>query len=82
MRYNPALDGVRAFAITLVVAHHAWPHTITGGYLGVDIFFTLSGYLITSILLSELRHTGSIELGNFYLRRFLRLTPALALLRY
>lgn len=80
MRYNPALDGVRAIAIILVFATHFYMDAMPGGWIGVDVFFVLSGYLITSVLLHELRQSGKISLGNFYMRRVLRLTPALALL--
>lgn len=75
MRYNPALDGIRAIAIALVLARHARVPELNGGYLGVDVFFVLSGYLITTILLSEIRATGTIALGTFYLRRLQRLYP-------
>jgi peptidoglycan/LPS O-acetylase OafA/YrhL len=80
VRYNPALDGVRAIAITLVFATHFYESAMPGGWIGVDVFFVLSGYLITSVLLHELRQSGGISLFNFYMRRMLRLTPALALL--
>jgi peptidoglycan/LPS O-acetylase OafA/YrhL len=77
MPYNPALDGLRAVAVMLVVLFHAHAPVALGGYIGVDIFFVLSGYLITSLLLSELDAKGRLNLRRFYLRRFLRLTPAL-----
>jgi peptidoglycan/LPS O-acetylase OafA/YrhL len=77
MPYNPALDGLRAVAVMLVVFFHARAPIALGGYIGVDIFFVLSGYLITSLLLSELDGKGRLDLPRFYLRRFLRLTPAL-----
>jgi peptidoglycan/LPS O-acetylase OafA/YrhL len=77
MPYNPALDGLRAVAVMLVVLFHARAPIAFGGYLGVDIFFVLSGYLITSLLLSELDTKGTLDLRRFYLRRLLRLTPAL-----
>jgi len=80
MRYNPALDGLRAVAITGVMIYHSFHPSFAGGWLGVDVFFTLSGFLITSILLREIERTGSINWGNFYWRRFLRLSPALAIL--
>jgi peptidoglycan/LPS O-acetylase OafA/YrhL len=75
----PALDGLRGVAILLVVAVHAtgWP---PGGHLGVDLFFVLSGFLITTLLLEELSDTGSVSLGHFYVRRARRLLPAVALL--
>lgn len=76
----PALDGVRAIAVLTVLAVHMQPKIFYGGVIGVDLFFVLSGFLITSILLSEYRETGSISIGRFYLRRALRLFPALALM--
>jgi peptidoglycan/LPS O-acetylase OafA/YrhL len=79
MRYNPALDGLRAVAILLVLAYHYDYWGFPGGWLGVDIFFVLSGYLITSILLNEYRNTAGIDFGRFFMRRVLRLTPALAI---
>ena len=78
----PALDGLRAVAVLLVIGVHSiWifpglePY-LTGGFLGVDIFFVLSGFLIASILLNEFDETENISLRNFYARRFLRLMPA------
>jgi peptidoglycan/LPS O-acetylase OafA/YrhL len=76
----PALDGMRAIAVLLVVGHHTHFPEMKGGFVGVDIFFVLSGYLITGILLEELKGAGSIDLKNFYRRRFCRLTPPLVLL--
>jgi peptidoglycan/LPS O-acetylase OafA/YrhL len=73
----PALDGVRGIAILLVFAVHTAPQLLVGGRIGVDLFFVLSGFLITSILLQEFRERGSIHLGYFYMRRALRLLPAL-----
>lgn len=75
MPYNPALDGIRAIAIALVLARHAQVPGFGAGFYGVDVFFVLSGYLITTILLNEIRATGSIALGRFYLRRLERLYP-------
>lgn len=75
MRYNPALDGIRAFAVLAVVVFHR--HYFPGGYQGVDVFFVLSGYLITSLLLVDLNRFSRIRLGRFYLRRLLRLYPPL-----
>jgi peptidoglycan/LPS O-acetylase OafA/YrhL len=77
--YRPALDGLRAFAVLAVMAHHALLPYFSGGSIGVDIFFVLSGFLITSLLLEEWRKTGAISLRKFYLRRVLRLIPALTL---
>lgn len=79
VRYNPALDGLRAVAVILVVLLHAYTREFPGGFVGVDIFFVLSGYLITSILVEEIDRTETINFGNFYIRRALRLTPALLL---
>jgi len=80
MRYMPGLDGLRAFAVTAVLLYHADLEWIPGGFLGVDVFFVISGYLITSLLLAEFRNQGRIGLGQFYLRRARRLLPALFLL--
>jgi peptidoglycan/LPS O-acetylase OafA/YrhL len=76
--YRRALDGLRGMAVLVVMFHHSG--VLTGGWLGVDVFFTLSGFLITSLLLEEFEQTGSIALGKFYARRALRLVPALAVL--
>src|SRR5690606_25221088 len=75
IRFVP-FDGLRGVAILMVFATHASP-LVAVGQIGVDIFFTLSGYLITSLLLEERRVVGTIALRRFYLRRFLRLKPAL-----
>lgn len=80
MRYEPALDGLRAVAIIAVVLFHCGGGVVPGGYIGVDIFFVLSGFLITSLLASELESCGSIDLKRFYVRRFLRLAPPLLLM--
>ncbi|NNU43815.1 acyltransferase family protein [Ramlibacter montanisoli] len=77
MTYNPALDGMRAFAILLVAMFHTRAPMALGGYIGVDIFFVLSGFLITSLLLAELDATGRVALASFWRRRFWRLTPPL-----
>jgi peptidoglycan/LPS O-acetylase OafA/YrhL len=74
--YLPALDGLRALAIGAVLAQHAGIPRISG-YHGVTLFFVISGFLITSLLLRERASTGSIDLRRFYLRRFARLGPAL-----
>ena len=77
--YRPALDGLRGVAIALVVAFHAFGRP-RGGTLGVDLFFVLSGFLITALLLEEHETTGRIDVRRFYLRRARRLLPALAVL--
>jgi len=77
-KHVPALDGLRGIAIVLVIAHHQLiPVSFAGGFLGVDLFFVLSGFLITSLLLVEFDATGTISFRNFYMRRVLRLGPAL-----
>ena len=75
-----ALDGLRGLAVTAVVVNHVSPGTLRGGWLGVDIFFVLSGYLITSLLLNEYAVAGHIDLRGFYARRVRRLLPALIVL--
>ncbi len=76
-RYMPGLDGLRAIAVLAVIAFHLGFGWAPGGLLGVGIFFTLSGYLITDILLSQLSRRGHIRLGRFWLARARRLLPAL-----
>ncbi len=71
------LDGLRAVAVIAVVLYHADVAWIPGGFLGVDVFFVLSGFLITSLLLVELDRTGGLDFRNFYIRRARRLLPAL-----
>ena len=79
-RHVPELDGLRGIAILAVLIHHEFiPLRMKGGFLGVDLFFVLSGYLITSLLLAEFEKTRTISLRNFYIRRVLRLGPALAI---
>src|SRR5256885_10071322 len=77
--YQPALDGVRALAVTAVVLFHGGVSALPGGFLGVDAFFVLSGYLITSLLLAEYASHGRISLSAFWGRRARRLLPALLL---
>ena len=78
LKYNPALDGLRGIAIVLVLLSHAHVPLFDGAFFGVDIFFVLSGYLITTLLLMEFNSTGKLDYWRFYRRRFFRLMPALA----
>ena len=75
--YRPALDGMRALAVAAVMLYHGGVGWARGGFLGVDVFFVLSGFLITSLLVQEWGRTGGIALGAFWLRRARRLLPAL-----
>ena len=72
-----SLDGLRAVAVALVMIYHLGIDWLPGGFLGVDMFFVISGYLITSLLLSELDRTSRINIKQFYFRRVRRLFPAL-----
>ncbi|MBV9344794.1 MAG: acyltransferase [Gammaproteobacteria bacterium] len=78
--FRPDIQGLRALAVTLVVAFHCGIPLLAGGFVGVDVFFVLSGYLITELLVTELRRTGSINLASFYARRVRRLLPASVLM--
>ena len=78
-QYRPDIDGLRAIAITAVIAFHAGLKGVPGGFIGVDIFFVLSGFLITSMLFKEAELTGKINLQEFYARRIRRLLPASSL---
>jgi peptidoglycan/LPS O-acetylase OafA/YrhL len=80
MRYLPALDGLRALAVLAVVGYHADVSWLQGGFLGVDVFFVVSGFLITALLLREHATTGRVDLKAFWVRRFRRLLPALGAL--
>jgi peptidoglycan/LPS O-acetylase OafA/YrhL len=79
LRYMPALDGLRAVAVAGVLLYHGDVTWARGGYLGVDAFFVLSGFLITTLLLAEWRTNGAIDLVDFWRRRARRLLPALFL---
>ncbi|HAR6261085.1 TPA: acetyltransferase [Staphylococcus pseudintermedius] len=79
-RYMPGLDGVRAVAVIAIIIYHLNPQWLSGGFLGVDTFFVISGYLITSLLLTEYHNTGKIKLTSFWLRRVKRLIPAVLFL--
>ncbi|RYZ28792.1 MAG: acyltransferase [Chitinophagaceae bacterium] len=76
-RYIPALDGIRGVAIISVMFFHSSVWNLQGGFLGVDIFFVLSGFLISSLILKEFGEVGTINFRNFYIRRVLRLMPAM-----
>ena len=75
--YLPGLDGIRAVAVVAVMVYHANSNWLAGGYLGVEVFFVISGYLITLLLIAEHERTGQIDLKSFWIRRFRRLLPAL-----
>src|SRR5262249_46687596 len=77
--FRPDIEGLRAIAILLVVLYHAGLTGLTGGYVGVDVFFVISGFLITSQLYDELAGTGRISIPRFYARRAIRLLPAATL---
>lgn len=77
MNFRPDIEGLRAVAIGLVVAAHAELSGFQAGFIGVDIFFVISGYLITGLLLQQWQATGHIDMANFYARRLIRLLPAL-----
>lgn len=76
MKYRPDIDGLRAVAVMLVIGFHAFPAYFPAGFIGVDIFFVISGFLITTIILTDLRQ-GSFSFRHFYARRVRRLFPAL-----
>lgn len=79
-RYMPGLDGLRAIAVIGIIIYHLNKQWLSGGFLGVDTFFVISGYLITSLLLFEYESTGIINLKQFWLRRIKRLIPAVLVL--
>lgn len=74
--YRPDIDGLRALAVLLVVAYHAWPALVPGGYIGVDVFFVISGYLITRLIIDDIAR-GQFSVADFYVRRSKRIFPAL-----
>ena len=75
-KYLPSIDSLRALAVLAVIIYHVDVNYLPGGFLGVDLFFVLSGYLISSLIIKEYRKTGSLNLYNFYIRRARRLLPA------
>lgn len=74
--FRPEIQGLRAIAVVCVLVFHTWPETLPGGYIGVDVFFVISGYLITDLLLREVKSSEQINLIRFYQRRIKRLFPA------
>ncbi|MGW3957512.1 acyltransferase family protein [Streptomyces sp. NPDC004752] len=74
--FRPDIQALRALAVGLVVLNHLWPTWLTGGYVGVDVFFVISGYLISTHLIREIDGTGRIRIAQFYARRARRLLPA------
>lgn len=77
--FRPEIQGLRAIAVLLVLVFHIWPDLIPGGYIGVDVFFVISGFLITRLLFKEYNETGTLNLTLFYIRRIKRLLPAACL---
>jgi peptidoglycan/LPS O-acetylase OafA/YrhL len=76
LSYRSDIDGLRAIAVLSVISYHFFPGRITGGFVGVDIFFVISGYLISSIIYGELE-SGRFSVVEFYVRRIRRIYPAL-----
>src|SRR4051794_33452758 len=76
----PGIDGLRALAVLAVFFYHVGAGWMPGGFLGVDVFFVISGYLITSLLLSELRGSGHVNVLRFWVRRARRLLPAVVVM--
>ena len=77
MGYQPALDGLRALSVIAVILYHAGIHWIPGGFIGVEVFFVVSGFLITSLMIDEQHVSGKVSLKQFWIRRARRLLPAL-----
>ena len=73
--FRTDVQALRAVAVLAVVVNHIWPDHLTGGYVGVDVFFVISGFLISSHLDREITRTGRVRLGRFYARRVRRLLP-------
>ena len=73
---RPEIQALRAAAVLLVVVAHLWPSLLPGGYVGVDVFFAISGFLITSLLLREIDRTGQLSLSAFWARRARQILPA------
>ncbi|HTJ46405.1 MAG TPA: acyltransferase family protein [Kofleriaceae bacterium] len=80
LSYNPAIDGLRAISVLAVIAYHAGFGWAAGGYLGVEVFFVISGFLVVALMVDEHATTGRFEMGQFWLRRARRLLPAVVFL--
>ena len=80
-KYRPDIDGLRAIAVLLVVAFHAYPNSVKGGFIGVDIFFVISGYLISTIIFANLQN-NTFSFKDFYIRRIRRIFPPLILVLF
>jgi peptidoglycan/LPS O-acetylase OafA/YrhL len=77
--FRPEIQALRAIAVAGVIVFHIWPRLLPGGYVGVDVFFVISGYVITDLLLREVELTGRLSITQFYERRIRRLIPAATL---
>ena len=77
IQYIPAIDGLRAVAVIAVILYHLGISWIPGGFLGVDLFFVISGYVITRLLLDSIQERGGLDLRDFYMARIRRLLPPL-----
>lgn len=78
--YRPTLDGIRGVAILFVMMFHSSVYSLSGGFIGVDIFFVLSGFLISTLIILEFKASGTFNFKHFYIRRVIRLMPAMLLL--
>ena len=76
LRHDPALDGLRGVAVAAVLGYHFAPDALPGGFVGVDVFFVLSGFLLSTLLVGEAGATGRVDVGRFFVRRIRRLLPA------
>ena len=79
--YRPDVDGLRAIAVLCVVGYHAFPGIVRGGFVGVDVFFVISGFLISSLILNGI-HSKTFSFADFYARRIRRIFPALILVLF